>query len=118
MTQNGPDFSKIVQERVLWEKSPTGVDKAKMSSTGNKEHAGFDSAEFGCMYGIQRRSQKGMRYSELVSYHEWFKITEGDDQSSEIKSFAQMSLPYTPVQVNEGEKEKIYLSIYYIKGTT
>lgn len=59
-----------------------------------------------------------MRYSELVSYHERFKITERDNQSSEIKSFAQMSLPYTPVQVNEGEKEKIYLSIYYIKGTT
>ena len=51
-----------------------------------------------------------------VSLLPWFKITERDDQSSEIISFAQMSLTYTAVQVNEGEK-KIYLSIYYIKVT-
>lgn len=56
MTQIDPDFSKILQERFCGEKSPTGVDKAKMTSIGNKEHAGYDSAEFSCIYGIQRWS--------------------------------------------------------------
>lgn len=83
MAQNGPDFFKI--REVLWETYPM-EEVTKPRSVG---------------------SQEGRRHPVLVSYREWFKTMRERRSVSYITSSDQMSLPYTPAQVNEGGRENL-----------